>query len=396
MQKWFVLAAAALIAAPVIAQDSAAIPPTLNEQMNTLIGVTETMRGLDTLTPVERRFPTRDETIAYLTALYDASSTPEELSAWEAFYRATGMLGPEQSLRDTYLRLLGAQVGGFYDPGDKSMNVLPALGDDVGSTLSITEQVVFVHEYVHALQDQHFGLDALDSPAVTATPDSSLAARALVEGDASAVMNLFAQDVMLQNPALALQLLAEGALNGTLTLPPGIPAGLTRELLFPYEDGMAFVLALYQAGGWDAINAAYAALPSTSEHILHPETYLRGEDAQSVAPYGLGTALGEGWSLAWASPLGEFYLREWLRQFVPADLARAAAAGWGGDWFEVYRHDASGDLAWALTTAWDSPAEAEEFSAVLARAVAQPGRTLAISGNSVVSTPAGVALEPRP
>jgi hypothetical protein len=329
--------------------------------MDTLVQVTETLRGLNTLSEVPRAFPTRAETIAYLTNLFSADLPPEEAARYESFYQALGLLSADVNLAEAYLTLLGAQVAGFYDTETRIMNVIPMIGDSPGDSLSLTEQMIFVHEYVHALQDQHFGLAALEDPAVSAVPDRSLALVSLVEGDASAAMQLYAQEVLSQNPLAALSILAEGALSNTLALPPGTPDVLARELLFPYEQGLAFVVALAGAQGWDAVNAAYANPPTTSEQILHPEKYIAGEgaimrpvwDAAHVSP-------GDGWTALWDVPLGEYYLREHLRTLMSSSEASAAAAGWGGDRFTLFENGAGARL-WLLTSAWDTREDAAEF-----------------------------------
>ena len=364
VQRWLLVAAlAALLVFPFAASAQSGvepIPADLDAQMDLLVRVTETLRWLTTLSPVERAFPTREETIAYLTELFHTDLPPEEAARFEAFYQVLGLLPADVDLAETYLKLLGAQVAGFYDTDTRVMNVIPMLGDSPGDALSLTEQIIFVHEYDHALQDQHFSLAALDDPAVNALPDRALALTALVEGDASAVMQLYAQELMTRNPLAALSLLAEGALSNTLVMPPGTPEVLSRELLFPYEQGMAFVVALAADGGWQAVDAAYANPPATTEQIIHPEKYLVGEGALT-RPEWDALAAPEGWATLWDVPLGEYYLREHLRTLLPAADAATAASGWGGDRFLVFEAP-DGARLWLLASAWDTPEDAAEFA----------------------------------
>ncbi|PJF25562.1 MAG: hypothetical protein CUN53_12160, partial [Phototrophicales bacterium] len=256
----------------VSAQDDAPLPAELTAQMDGLERFTNRARRLDTLEPVARAFPTRDEVRAYLEALYSRDTALQDLTRAELFYKALWMLDPEIDLRQTYLTLLGSQVAGFYDTETRLMNVIPTFGDG-GSRLNLTEQIIFVHEFVHALQDQHFGLDALIEGAGD-NLDARLARVSLVEGDATAVMNLYTTQVSAVAPNAALQLLAEGLLAGNLFLPPDIPPILARELGFPYENGLVFVLQIWRDGGWERVDAAYSAPPTTTEQILHPEKYL--------------------------------------------------------------------------------------------------------------------------
>ncbi len=303
------------------------ISPTLTDQMASLEQITETLRGLTAKTPVDHQFPTRQETIDYLRSSYDREFPPAQFERLKQFYVALGLLPADIDLRGVYLKLLDSQVAGFYDPDTKTMNVIPMSGNDPGSTLSFAEQITYVHEFTHALQDQYFDLNKLESPAVEALPDRSLAVTSLVEGDATATMTLYTQEVEARNPLAALSMLVEGLQAGNLFLPPGIPSILVNELLFPYEDGMNFIIALYKSGGWDAINAAFENPPTTSEQILHPEKYIAGEGAQEVTLDDQSAALGDGWTNVWNTPVGEYYLRASLATEIDK---RAGDAGGGG------------------------------------------------------------------
>ncbi|MCS7072061.1 MAG: hypothetical protein NZM00_11185, partial [Anaerolinea sp.] len=328
-----------------------------------LVGITETLRGLTTRTPVERAFPTREQTIAFLTDLYQVELPDDEADRQLRLYVALGLLPRDLDLRAVYLSLLGQQVAGFYDTTTQVMNVIPLRGDSVGTTLSLLEETIFVHEYTHALQDQYFDLDALIDGPASQSPDATLALLSLVEGDATAVMQVYLQEVIQRNPLAAFGLLAEGAQAGALTLPPDIPEILATELLFPYDAGLNFVVTLFEAGGWDAVNAAYASPPTTSEQILHPSKYLSGEGALPVTLPDYQPVLGPDWTPRWDTTLGQFYIREFLAAHLPARQADAAAQGWGGDRFVLYSREM--DSAWALRLRWDTLAEQAEFAAAL-------------------------------
>lgn len=350
--------------------DETDISAELNAQMDGLVRATEVLRGLETLNPVERAFPTRAETIDYLNDLYDAELPPEEMARSEAFYIALGLLPEDIDLREVYLTLLGSQIAGFYDTDTKVMNVIPTGSEAVIESLSLMEQIIFVHEYAHALQDQAFDLDAmLDAMGEADQPDASLALTALVEGDASAVMALYLQEVASRNPTAALQLLGESLSAGNLTMPPGTPSILTRELMFPYEQGQAFVQAIARAGdNWDAVNEAYLNPPTTTEQIIHPEKYLAGEGATEVTAPAITNALADEWSLLWDVTLGEYYLREHLYTRLSWVDASSAAAGWGGDQLQLVQH-ADGSLAWTLDLVWDTAEDADEFLAAYEQAM---------------------------
>lgn len=349
-----------VIVVPVGAQDDD-LSDTLETEMASLETATRQIRELDGVAVV-RAFPTREETIEYLRDSLDEQLPVDEAGRYHDFYVALGLLDPDTDLREVYLTLLGAQVAGYYDSDTKIMNVIPLSGA-MSDELSLTEQIIYVHEFTHALQDQFFELNGLlESDDVADNPDRTLATISLVEGDATAVMNVYTQEVVSRNPLAAFQLLGEGLQAGNLTLPPGTPPILARELMFPYDGGMVFVTALFQQNDdWDTVNAAYTNPPTTTEQILHPPKYLAGEGAVEVALDDASATLGEGWSQVWNTTLGEWYLREHLAVELPRAEASDAAAGWGGDRFQVYRQADDGALAWRLRLVWDTPAEQAEF-----------------------------------
>jgi len=232
----------------------------------------------------------------------------------------------------------------------------------LGDELPLFERIIYSHEFTHALQDQYFDLNMLEE--LTAdNPDQTQALVSLIEGDATLVMNLYTQEISAQNPlGTAMQLLAQGFRTNTLTLPPGLPDIVGAELLSAYTDGMVFVTALQADGGWDAVNNAFQPenLPQSTEQILHPEKYLSGEgpiEVDFVTP-----PLDAAWETVWDTTLGEFYLRQYLRTQLPNRVSTEAAAGWGGDHYQIYRDTETGDLAWLMRIEWDSAQEAAEFA----------------------------------
>lgn len=350
------------------------ISPALETHLEAIEQVTARLRGLEALTPVEHRFPTRDDVTAYLERELSVQLDADTLRRETQFYIAFDLLPPDVDLQAVYLAFLTSPAGvaGFYDTESKAMNVLLVGGGELGDQLPLLDQITYAHEFTHALQDQHFTLDTLlDEDAAAANPDASLARLSLIEGDATAVMTTYLQAAAQRSPMAALALLAQGFTAGAFTIPRGTPPFIVTELTFPYESGMTFVNTLYGEGGWDAVNAAYANPPQSSEQILHPAKYLAGEAPVKVAL--TTTPPSDGWELLADRPLGEFYLRSYLDTQLTSRDANRAAAGWGGDRYHLYYDEAADQRAWALQIAWDAPEEADEFRLVFQQFVAAKG-----------------------
>jgi hypothetical protein len=297
------------------------------------------------------------EVLAEITA---QEQPPEELAATEQLYRGLGLLGPDQSLAAVTGELLGDQVAGFYRTDTGELYVVSRSGD-----LGVTEKIIFAHEYDHALGDQHFGLDSLTEDAFT-EGDRALARTALIEGDGTLLMSLWAQEHLSFTELLELVGMAIGPnQEGLEDAPPFV----RESLLFPYEAGLNFAMGLQLDGGWDAVNRAFASPPDSTEQILHPEKYAAREAPLEVdLPDDLAARMGEGWTQTIDDTFGEFQIGAWLRSIgadaVTAGAADAAAAGWGGDRIALLEGP---DDAWAIAweTAWDTPTDAQEFAAAV-------------------------------
>lgn len=338
------------------------ISPELQAQIESIEAFAVQSRNLEPLEPIERRFPARADAIAQLREMFEAEIPPEEAARQNVFYTAFDFLPPGTDYVSLYLGALEAQIGGFYDPITKEMNTLLLNGGKPGDELPLLEQIVYAHEFTHALQDQHFDLNAIDEY-TRDHPDRAMAALALIEGDATLVMNLYVQQISARNPlGTTLQLLAQGFSTDTLFLPPDLPEIISRELLSSYTDGAVFVTLVQSRGGWEAVNRAFELenLPQSTEQILHPEKYLAGEAPLTVQLNPV--ALEPEWETVWDTTLGEFYLREYLRTQLSSRAAIQAAAGWGGDHYQIYQHEAAGTLAWVMRIEWDSAREADEFT----------------------------------
>jgi hypothetical protein len=242
----------------------------------------------------------------------------------------------------------------FYDPDQAQIFIGPAGRDSDPPDISL------VHQYAHALIDQHFELSSLEGE--TAGADALRARDALIEGDATAVLALHSFGGVEQAD---LDALAEHLSQVELTDYEGYltSRSMSEVVLFPYREGARFVEALLQAGWWPAVNAAYLDPPVSTEQILHPEKYISTprDVPRTVRVPDLGEDLGEGWRLVAQDVLGELILSAHLDQYLPdTQEALAAAAGWDGDRAVVWQ-DLEGREVLVIRSFWDSDAEATEF-----------------------------------
>ena len=333
------------------------------------------VRGLERLREVEYAFESRwSVERAVDDYLRWGERDPVELDRihqTQAVYELLGFISPEDDVAEARARHLVSAAAFYAAP----FNTVVVLGAPPGTST----EVILAHEFVHALQEQHFNVsDVLDNEVDSdADWEAELAFRALIEGDAMVAEHQYARmSPDLRDPW------AVAYYREHFREPPvaayyrehaeagygPIPDALQKEFHFPYEAGTAFVEALLAEGGWEAVNDAYSRPPTTTEQVLHPDTYLAGEvgevteleqDITVGSVSGPWQLRGEPWFKSHGR-LGEFLLRTYLEEELPKSEAASAAAGWGGDRWTFHTDYEEGNLL-HLVIEWDSPAELDEF-----------------------------------
>jgi hypothetical protein len=209
------------------------------------------------------------------------------------------------------------------------------------------------------LQDQYVALGFVLPAEVSDFDDRRIAFLSLLEGDATLVMERF----LAKRVPGADQ--ARGLLDGPLAAPdiPGAPPVVRDQLVLPYLVGLQFARALVDAGGWRAMEAAWQKPPESTEQVLHPEKYQRGEAPRRID---VG-AWPRGGRLVSEGVLGEL-----LARTLVGDGGDVAAQGWGGDRYLCFEVGGKTLLEWRSD--WDSPADRARFRAALeARLRAEAG-----------------------
>ena len=285
----------------------------------------------------------------------DEESLADE-EAYLGLLRALGLIEGEVDLEDVDEEQAGGIVG-FYDPREDTLFVR-------GRQITPYVSEVIVHELTHALEDQHFDLDRDE-----VIDDAGAAFAALVEGSALVVEERWfrSRPRLEQEEIEAIEGTGpDGALEDEDLPYPDVFDAL---LSFPYEVGPRFVEHLLEAGRQARLDEAFRTPPATSEQVLHPDRFLAGEGARTVAdPSPDGPEVQRG-------SLGELGLILALGSRLDRSVAGRAAAGWGGDRYVVWNDRSRTCLRWSLVM--DTPRDTDEVVAALRAWVARrPGASV--------------------
>ena len=345
------------------------------------------MRKLPFKRDVAGHFTPRKDLKGMLERILDEEVKPEEFRADELALKALGLVPQDFDLRQTTVAMMTEEVAGFYDPKKETMHLIheelarpkprdakkPGL---LGRLFGAEEKKAFdkeqnktvlAHELIHALADQHYDLDKLRE-ATKDDGDRELALVALIEGEATlAMMGAAAGDwdgtATAQMPARQLSFMMN-MMGPMMTVGSGkalreAPPVLSETLIFPYARGLVFTAHLTNAGGWAALDRAYANPPLSTEQVLHPEKYADGPKADPPTAVDLGELKpGDGWKEVTRDVLGELVTGIMLKGYG----GRNAAAGWDGDSAAVFEGPADGKLGLVWLSTWDTEQDAREFA----------------------------------
>jgi hypothetical protein len=329
------------------------VPPGVinRDKISQITSYVASLRGLKPLRDVPTVFLSQAQLRQKLEAEYTEERLSSALDRDRELYIALDLLSPAVDFRKIVLDSAAQNVAGFYTPDEQ---VLYVIAESV--SMFAGEEIVYAHEYTHALQDQHFGLKRLLRSDMNA--DQAIAARALAEGDATLVMGAYAHTNVTDSE------LEYMAYRAAFVKPEVIDAAspaLGVLTFFPYLQGTHFVFALWANGqSWGKVDAAYSAPPASSEQVMHPDRYFAHDAPRAVTLPDLGRPLGSGWREVDRNTLGEIGLLAWLMDHLDQATAAEGAAGWGGDSYTLWM-DGQGHQVLAVKSVWDTPGEAVQF-----------------------------------
>jgi hypothetical protein len=300
-----------------------------------------------------------------------AEAVSDEYLAYLAdTYGRLGFFSRDLDLRPVLARSSSEWVGATYSPREQKITLVgPVFSDTV------------VHEWVHALQDQHFDLVAYDD---LETSDAFLARRAVVEGDATLAQYRFLarQDgVELHRIDWARVLTFWQDYSRSVLEQAPYPPVFLDYLSFVYPFGIAYAAqnllgaSIDQPAApppphdWRLQDQLFSArAPGTTREILELEVSGPAEPVVDLGLEAVPQELADRLAPIDWDRLGVWYVYLLL---LPLDLAgeidaRVLASGWAGDRVLFVRDRDSGEAGLVWASAWRDEESAVAIAGALA------------------------------
>jgi hypothetical protein len=257
-------------------------------------------------------------------------------------------------------------------------------GSSTGSItlLGRSSRDTIVHEFVHGLQDQHFGLSG-DLEVMTS--DAVMARAAVVEGDATlAQLRYLASEEGIDFGRVSFRTAFDtyGQFTDSLLRGPFAPL-FSAYASFAYTYGVAYCAAnltgatdarpiaqLPAPFDWTREDALFAgAMPMTTQGVL----MLRAEAAPTVGLRDVPPALADRFELVDWDSLGEWHVflllvpLEHCSDSCRSGTTRAMVSGWNGDGVLFVRQRETGANGFVWASSWTGADAAQGISSAVAQ-----------------------------
>jgi hypothetical protein len=313
--------------------------------VDSLMPSVERSVGLKFHTRPRSALRTHEQVRSFVSAKLSQEMPPERFQQLTRAYTMLGLLPDSINLRAIMEEMLSQQIAGYYDPDSTTLYAAE------GAEPAVLRLTV-AHELVHALQDQYMPLDSILKD--KSSNDRSAAAQAILEGQAN-----YASIVMLQGAEVAQskEFWDEFRKTGDELLNSGqekIPAVLREGLLFPYLSGAEFMV-WWNTSRWRDTLPYGPRMPQSTEQILHPERYARGD-----MPIDL--RFTDSVPGSYEDVLGEFDIRLLMQELTGRKASDSSLPlGWGGDRFRLDEGNGGPAIVWV--SVWDERRHRDWFLA---------------------------------
>jgi len=320
---------------------------------------------------------TRDKVKEFLEQRLKEATSPEEIRVEELALKKFGLVPEDFDLAKNTVDLLTEQAAAFYDFHRKRLCI-------TDWTPSATREPALVHELGHALADQNVNLEKFIKQG-RKSDDGSLARLAVMEGQASWLMTEYlarkAGQSLATSPAL-LEGMARTIESGASQFPvfEKEPLYLRQTLVFPYSQGLLFQNAVYQRMKQKAFEEVFRRPPTSTQQILHPDTYFSGLAPTRPALPQLTDA--RGYKRIAEGTVGELDHAVLLEQYATREQSKAVSPHWRGGAYALVERRSPDRVVLLYAVDWDDAASAGTYFRLYRKVLGKKWKHLTIESES--------------
>lgn len=309
------------------------------------------LRTLPLLSPVDCRTLDKEAYRELLAQLVRKDMTARITTSEAVIFKLIGLIPPTYPYQRCIIDNLTEEGAAFYWAREKTI-VVPRWFP--------TPYYILLHEAVHALQDQHFGLSTINE-GKSIFSDESLAMSALIEGDAMIIEDRYLKS--LSDPMPTEDLKDENKLS-PLDSQCALPDLLKSLFQFQYSFGSIFVSRLMKTNGHASVNKAFVVWPHTTKEIIHSGQYPTGTKQPSEDRFLLPhSEEKKKFILQYQERFGQYILQTLFKHWLGNSRGIKAAVGWEDDQIALFRTADSSlqpTLAVVWMTRWSSKQDMRE------------------------------------
>ncbi len=324
------------------------------------------------------------ETEARFRTEFAKQISQQEIETGVEENKMIGLYPPDLKIERKDLADMTLELAGFYDDHHKDIVIIDrpvtiVLPDRYRNAVTAMKKLdtmgTLGHELTHALQDQHFDIEAAQKK-YKGNSDRELAYKAIVEGDATlsgfSVVTGRVDDETIDYFNSHLRDIVP-VFMGRME---GKPRAMAYPFIFQYTEGARFVAEAFHRKKWAGVNALFNGPPLSTQQIMHPELYFdHPAPALTVKLAGYDKVLHD-WKKVDEDTLGELMLKIMIERTMGEDTPYVeASTKWAGDRIVALQKGKSLTVLWMLVfrSAGDADNFAQLYSGILGRVL--PGTT---------------------
>ena len=345
----------------------------LFNSVDEILGFASEDTGLPIKRKVKRKLITRESMESYINKRMRDDKDTQRMEHEQLVLEKLGLIPPGYDLHREFLRLLGEQVAAYYEPKNRTVNLLDWVQPEI-------QKPVLAHELTHALQDQTVNLRTwpndgnqgdkpLPDQQEQVVEEAQAARECVTEGQAMVVLFDYTLAPLgksvATDPDMVNAMRAGIGDSSDSPIFSAAPMFLKETLMMPYTFGTDFVrTVLINKGKVAAFSGVLHNPPVDTRQVMQPETYLLQQVVAPLTVPDLDKIVAPKYERYDFGEMGEFDVYLLAKQYGGNDAPKGIYPHWRGGYY-LAAHDKGtpkDEVSLLYFSSWDSPDGAKAFA----------------------------------